>query len=69
MRKTMLAPTLISLFLALVFIGTYLGERQDRKRTHSKEDKFFSNWSIIAFWIALFFTVVFALGLFTRLAN
>ncbi|PCC29600.1 hypothetical protein CIK76_05680 [Glutamicibacter sp. BW80] len=65
----MLAPMLISLFLTLVFIGTFCWERQDRKRTHSKENKFFSNWALVAFWIALFFTVVFALDLFTSLAN
>jgi len=45
-----------------LFIGVFEWERQDRKKTGSKEDKFFGNWALVAFWICAFFFVVFALG-------
>ncbi|WP_334121021.1 MULTISPECIES: hypothetical protein [Glutamicibacter] len=58
----MIAASVISLILALLFIGVFEWERQDRKKTGSKEDKFFGNWALVAFWICAFFFVVFALG-------
>lgn len=62
----MIAAAVITLLLALVFIGVFEWERRDRKKTGSKEDKFFGNWALVAFWICAFFFVVFALGAFTK---
>ncbi|MGQ3382692.1 hypothetical protein [Glutamicibacter sp. TV12E] len=60
----MIVAAIISLLLALAFIGVFEWERRDRMNTGSTEDKFFGNWALVAFWICAFFFIVFALGAF-----
>ncbi|PCC37115.1 hypothetical protein CIK74_02180 [Glutamicibacter sp. BW77] len=58
----MLPAAVITLLLALLFLGIFVWERRDRIRTGSQESKFFRNWVLVAFWICAFFFAVFALG-------